>query len=88
MERPVGVGCAATWWQRRSGVSTDQTWAAEARSGDVERHLAVGKETGACEGGGALSVRSGRAYLHTVSALVAYSWIGVGLYSSQELPRA
>ena len=34
-----------------------------------------------------LPVRSGGAYLYAVSALVPYSWIGVGLYSSPELPR-
>ena len=59
---------------------------AEAGSGDVEQHLTVGKGTGACEGGGALPVRSGGTYLYAVSAPVLYSWIGVGLSSSPELP--
>ena len=68
-EDPLGSGAQPHGWQRRSGVSTDQTRAAEAGSGDVERHLAVGKVTGAFEGGGALSVRSGGAYLHAQSQL-------------------
>ena len=54
--------CGKTRWGRvrshmggsEGGVSTDQTQAAEAGSGDVECHLAVGKGTRACEGGGAL----------------------------------
>ena len=50
-----------------SGVTTDRT--REAGSGDVDRHLTVGKGTGACEGGGTLPIRSGGAYLHAQSQL-------------------
>ena len=48
----LGLGAKPHGWQQRSGVSTDQTRAADAGSGDVERQLTVGKGTGACEGGG------------------------------------
>ena len=61
-----------------SGVSTDQTHATEADFGDVERHLTVGKGTGACEGGGALPIRSGEAYLYAQS-LLWYCTPGWGL---------
>ena len=43
----------------------DWTQAAEAGSGDVERHLSGGKGAGVCEGGGVLPIRSGGAHLNT-----------------------
>ena len=47
----------------RQSVSTDQTQAAEASFGEVERRLSGGKGAGACEGGGALPIRCGGAHL-------------------------
>ena len=42
----------------------DETQAAEASFGDVERHLSGGKGARGCEGGGALPIRSGGAHLY------------------------
>ena len=61
MGKTVGAGCAA-----RPG-KMDQTQAAEAGSGDIERHLAGGDGAGTGAGGGALPVGSGGAYLYAQS---------------------